>query len=107
MTLAAVDDRSDLAELSGGRTEHHRAGAVAEQRRRPLVRPVNDPRREVGADQQHMLRPPGLDLGSAERHSGQEAGAGRAQVDYHLMRTDEPVDRALGIYLMKRLSRRS
>ncbi len=32
--------------------------------------------------------------------------AGRAQVDYHLMRTDEPVERALGIYLTKRQSRR-
>ncbi len=32
--------------------------------------------------------------------------AGKAQVDYHLMRTDEPVDRALGIYLTKRQSRR-
>ena len=32
--------------------------------------------------------------------------AGRAQVDYHLMRTDEPVDRALGIYLTKRQHRR-
>jgi uncharacterized protein (DUF58 family) len=32
--------------------------------------------------------------------------AGRAQVDYHLMRTDEPVDRALGIYLSKRQRRR-
>jgi hypothetical protein len=31
--------------------------------------------------------------------------AGRAQVDYHLMRTDEPVDRALGIYLSKRQRR--
>jgi uncharacterized protein (DUF58 family) len=28
------------------------------------------------------------------------------QIDYHPMRTDEPVDRALGIYLMKRLARR-
>jgi hypothetical protein len=33
-------------------------------------------------------------------------GAGRCQVDYHLMRTDEPVDRALGIYLSKRQRRR-
>jgi uncharacterized protein (DUF58 family) len=33
--------------------------------------------------------------------------AANLQIDYHLMRTDEPVDRALGIYLMKRLSRRS
>ncbi|HEY7425442.1 MAG TPA: DUF58 domain-containing protein, partial [Gemmataceae bacterium] len=32
--------------------------------------------------------------------------AGRARVDYHLMRTDEPVDRALGIYLTKRQQRR-
>jgi uncharacterized protein (DUF58 family) len=32
--------------------------------------------------------------------------AGRAQVDYHLMRTDEPVERALGIYLSKRQRRR-
>jgi uncharacterized protein (DUF58 family) len=32
--------------------------------------------------------------------------AGRAQVDYHQMRTDEPVDRALGIYLSKRQRRR-
>jgi uncharacterized protein (DUF58 family) len=32
--------------------------------------------------------------------------AGRAQVDYHQMRTDEPVERALGIYLTKRQSRR-
>jgi uncharacterized protein (DUF58 family) len=31
--------------------------------------------------------------------------AGRMQVDYHLMRTDEPVERALGIYLAKRRSR--
>ena len=28
--------------------------------------------------------------------------AGKLQVDYHLMRTDEPVDRALGIYLSRR-----
>jgi uncharacterized protein (DUF58 family) len=27
------------------------------------------------------------------------------QIDYHLLRTDEPVDRALGIYLNKRLQR--
>ncbi|MGH7170048.1 MAG: DUF58 domain-containing protein, partial [Gemmataceae bacterium] len=32
--------------------------------------------------------------------------AGRAQVDYHLMRTDEPVDRALGIYLTRRQRQR-
>jgi uncharacterized protein (DUF58 family) len=31
--------------------------------------------------------------------------AGRMQIDYHLMRTDEPVERALGAYLMKRQSR--
>lgn len=28
--------------------------------------------------------------------------AGRMQIDYHQMRTDEPIDRALGIYLTKR-----
>jgi uncharacterized protein (DUF58 family) len=32
--------------------------------------------------------------------------AGRAQVDYHLVRTDEPVDRALGIYLTRRQRQR-
>ena len=32
--------------------------------------------------------------------------AGGMQVNYHLMRTDEPVERALGIYLTKRQSRR-
>jgi uncharacterized protein (DUF58 family) len=32
--------------------------------------------------------------------------ASQAQVDYHLMRTDEPVERALGIYLTKRQRRR-
>ena len=32
--------------------------------------------------------------------------AANLQIDYHQMRTDEPVDRALGIYLMKRQSRR-
>ena len=32
--------------------------------------------------------------------------AGKAQVDYHLLRTHEPVDRALGIYLTKRQRRR-
>ncbi len=32
--------------------------------------------------------------------------AGKMQVDYHMIRTDEPVDRALGIYLTKRQSRR-
>lgn len=32
--------------------------------------------------------------------------ASNLQIDYHLMRTDEPVDRALGIYLVKRLARR-
>ena len=32
--------------------------------------------------------------------------AGQMQIDYHLMRTDEPVERALGIYLTKRQSRR-
>jgi uncharacterized protein (DUF58 family) len=32
--------------------------------------------------------------------------AGQMQIDYHQMRTDEPVDRALGIYLTKRQSRK-
>ncbi len=32
--------------------------------------------------------------------------AGHARADYHLIRTDEPVDRALGIYLTKRQHRR-
>jgi uncharacterized protein (DUF58 family) len=32
--------------------------------------------------------------------------ASQMQIDYHLMRTDEPVERALGIYLTKRQSRR-
>jgi uncharacterized protein (DUF58 family) len=32
--------------------------------------------------------------------------AGGMQVDYHLMRTDEPIERALGAYLTKRQSRR-
>jgi uncharacterized protein (DUF58 family) len=32
--------------------------------------------------------------------------AGRMQIDYHMMRTDEPIDRALGIYLTKRQARR-
>jgi uncharacterized protein (DUF58 family) len=32
--------------------------------------------------------------------------AGRSQIDYHLMRTDEPVERALGIYLTRRQRQR-
>jgi uncharacterized protein (DUF58 family) len=32
--------------------------------------------------------------------------AGQAQIDYHQLRTDEPVDKALGLYLTKRQSRR-
>jgi uncharacterized protein (DUF58 family) len=32
--------------------------------------------------------------------------AGNARVDYHLIRTDEPVERALGIYLTRRQQRR-
>jgi uncharacterized protein (DUF58 family) len=32
--------------------------------------------------------------------------AGKTQVDYHLMRTDEPVERALGIYLTRRQRQR-
>jgi len=32
--------------------------------------------------------------------------AGDLSIDYHLIRTDEPVDRALGIYLNRRLERR-
>ena len=32
--------------------------------------------------------------------------ASNLQIDYHLMRTDEPVDRALGAYLTKRLAQR-
>ncbi len=28
--------------------------------------------------------------------------AGTMHIDYHLLRTDEPVDRALGIYLSRR-----
>jgi uncharacterized protein (DUF58 family) len=32
--------------------------------------------------------------------------AGKAQVDYHLMTTDQPIDRALGIYLSRRQARR-
>jgi len=35
------------------------------------------------------------------RHELKEQ-AGKLQVDYHLMRTDEPVDRALGVYLSRR-----
>jgi uncharacterized protein (DUF58 family) len=31
---------------------------------------------------------------------------GKTQVDYHLMRTDEPVDRALGVYLSRRQRQR-
>jgi hypothetical protein len=31
---------------------------------------------------------------------------GQMQVDYHLLRTDEPVDRALGLYLTKRQHRK-
>jgi uncharacterized protein (DUF58 family) len=31
---------------------------------------------------------------------------GRAMVDYHMMRTDQPVERALGIYLSRRQARR-
>ena len=31
---------------------------------------------------------------------------GRTQVDYHLMRTDQPVERALGIYLSRRQRQR-
>jgi uncharacterized protein (DUF58 family) len=31
---------------------------------------------------------------------------GRMQVDYHMLRTDEPVDKALGLYLTKRQTRR-
>jgi uncharacterized protein (DUF58 family) len=31
--------------------------------------------------------------------------AGQMQIDYHLMRTDEPVERALGVYLTKRQHR--
>jgi hypothetical protein len=32
--------------------------------------------------------------------------AGEMKIDYHLLRTDEPVDRALGIYLTRRQRRR-
>ncbi len=32
--------------------------------------------------------------------------AGKARVDYHLMRTDEPVERALGVYLSRRQRQR-
>jgi len=32
--------------------------------------------------------------------------AGQMQIDYHQMRTDEPVEKALGIYLTKRQSRK-
>jgi uncharacterized protein (DUF58 family) len=32
--------------------------------------------------------------------------AGQAQVDYHLLRTDEPVERALGVYLTRRQRQR-
>ena len=32
--------------------------------------------------------------------------AGKAHVDYHMLRTDEPVERALGLYLTKRQSRK-
>jgi uncharacterized protein (DUF58 family) len=32
--------------------------------------------------------------------------AAKLQIDYHLMRTDAPLDRALGAYLMKRMARR-
>jgi len=39
------------------------------------------------------------------RHELRDA-CGKCQVDYHLMRTDEPVERALGIYLSRRQRRR-
>jgi hypothetical protein len=31
---------------------------------------------------------------------------GQMQIDYHLMRTDEPVEKALGIYLTRRQTRK-
>jgi uncharacterized protein (DUF58 family) len=37
-----------------------------------------------------------------EFRTGLRDRAGRLHVDYHLMRTDDPVDRALGIYLSRR-----
>ena len=39
--------------------------------------------------------------------AGASVVAANLQIDYHVMRTDEPVDRALGIYLMNRRSRRA
>jgi hypothetical protein len=32
--------------------------------------------------------------------------AGQMMIDYHLLRTDEPVDKALGVYLTKRQRQR-
>ena len=79
--VGAEHDRADRAELSGCGTEHDRAGAVAEQRRGPLVVPVDDPRGEIGADQEHALGASGLDLSRAERQPRQEPRAGGAEVD--------------------------
>ena len=63
------------------------------------------------ADEFRLRRSLGGALGvSAKfpRHSAKRCRkqAANLQIDYHLMRTDEPIDRALGIYLMKRLARR-
>jgi uncharacterized protein (DUF58 family) len=46
-------------------------------------------------------------LQNFERFCGElRSACGRCQVDYHLLRTDEPVERALGIYLSRRQRRR-
>ncbi len=67
--------------LSPVADQHDRAGAVGEHGRRAPVARIDDPRHQVRADHDDACRAARIDHRGASGQRGQEAGAGRADVE--------------------------
>jgi hypothetical protein len=79
--IGVEHDRANPARrLVGGRDDRG-AGAVGEQRSGIAVGDVEEPREEVGAHDQRVTRPAGLDLAAGHGERGQPAGACGANVE--------------------------
>src|SRR3954468_2906399 len=76
-----AEDEAAAADLELAARDDHRAGAVAEEHRRPAVVVVGDARERLGAADEHDARAAGLDLGGGLVERVDEAGAGGVDVD--------------------------
>jgi hypothetical protein len=64
--VAAQDDLADPSAAFHGGSDHGRACAVREEGRRSAVALVHEAAQHLGADDQHVLAPASLDLGSRQ-----------------------------------------